>query len=317
MSRRISKSVALTLACALPSVAHAQWIPTNLGAGADAEVRESAPAQNRGTSTEIASRVRNAAVPPDPNDGLDRNSLLYVRIDLAGVTLPPNFTTAFRLTYRNNNLLGRRIRDEATPDLATRTGMALFGLDPMAPGAAWDELTIAYENAPGLTPDGDVGTRDQSADLIPLVELLFPEIGTQNWLPVGGTLLFASPELDQFVADVLAGGATTVTFALRAIHDGNAPSPDWINFNYLFNPKEQTTLNQDPNYDADVDDPSNPLGSPWSGADNSTGDFSPALRIDEVLIPIQAIPAADALGLAMLAALVAGFALVRLRARSA
>lgn len=317
MRFRIRGSIALAVATTLASAADAQWIPTNVGAGADAEVRESAPTQNRGNSTEIASRVKNDFVPPDPNDGGDRNSLFYVRIDLAGVTLPPNFTTAFRLTYRNDNLQGRRIRDEATPDLATRAGMALYGLDPASPGVAWDELTITYLTAPGIAPDGDVGTRDQTADLVPLAEVLFPEIGTQNWLPVGGTLLFQSPELDQFVADALAGGATTVTFAVHTIHDATAPSPDWINFNYLFNPKEQTTLNQDPSYDADVTDPNNPLGSPWSGADNSTGDFSPALRIDEVLIPIQAIPAADVVGLGMLALLVAWFALARLRAQRA
>lgn len=34
-------------------------------------------------------------------------------------------------------------------------------------------------------------------------------------------------------------------------------------------------LNSDPNYDADVSDPVNPLGSPWSGGDNTDGEFSP------------------------------------------
>jgi hypothetical protein len=45
----------------------------------------------------------------------------------------------------------------------------------------------------------------------------------------------------------------------------------------LFVPKEQLTLNTDVGYDADTTNPSNPLGSPWSGASNveNAAGFSP------------------------------------------
>lgn len=257
---------------------HADWIPTNRGAGADAEIRESSPTQNRGSSTEIASRVRNEFTLGDPNDGSDRNSAIYTKFDLSGLDIPTPLTTAFRMTYRNNNLTALRIEDTVTPNPALRTGVAVYGLTNSSL-ENWDESTITYLNAPGITFDGDVGTKDFNNDLTFLGTVLFPEIAGQNWLPVGEQIVFASANLDQFVSDALAGGATSVTLVSTVIHGGDAPFPGWRNFNYLFNPKEQTTLNSDPNYDADVNDPNNPLGSPFSGADNSTGLYSPSLLI--------------------------------------
>jgi hypothetical protein len=310
--RRWTAATLVLVAAALP--AHAQWIPTNAGDGADAEVRESLPLLNRGTDTELASRVQDEAMPPD-SEASDRNSLIYVRFDLSAVAIPSDFETAFRLTYRNNNLAGNRIQDTVTPDPTVRTGLTIYGLDPLAAGADWDEATITYSNAPGLTPDGDIGTRDVNSDLIHLGEVRFPAIGTQNWLPVGGALIFTSAALDQFVRDALDGGATAVTLVAHTIHDGSAPFATWLNFNYLFNPKEQTTLGLDPNYDADITDPANPLGSPWSGADNSAGDFSPSLLIQEARSSILEVPVAGTSGLAILGTILAlaGFVLLRTR----
>ena len=292
------------------SAASAQWIPTNAGSGADAEVREAFPSDNRGASTELATRVQNEG--PPPGDGGDRNSLIYTRFDLSTVSIPPVFQTAFRLTYRNTNLTEPRIQDPSDPSV--RTGLSVYGLNPMATGVAWGEATINYANAPGITPDGDIGTRDLNPDLTLLGTVEFPEIGNQNWLPVGGALVFQSPALDQFVADALAGGASTVTLVSHVTHDGTAPFSAWINFNYLFNPKEQTTLNADPNYDSDTSNPANPLGSPWSAADNSSGDFSPALLIQQGRTASD-IPAASTLGVSLLIALMgcAGWVLLRLR----
>ena len=259
--------------------AHAEWIPTNFGIGADAEVRESNPTQNRGASTEIATRVRNDFIAGDPSDGTDRNSAIYTKFDLSGVSQAGPYTTAFRMTYRNNNLSGPRIQDTITPNPAIRTGLAIYGLNPAANGANWSEDTITYLNAPGMTFDGDVGTTDFNSDLTFLGTVSFPEIGNQNNLPVGQQLVFTSALLDQFVNDAIDGGAMHVTLVSARIHGGDSPFSNWVNFNYLFNPKEQTTLNNDPNYDFDITDPNNPLGSPYSGADNSTGQFSPSLLI--------------------------------------
>jgi hypothetical protein len=68
-----------------------------------------------------------------------------------------------------------------------------------------------------------------------------------------------------------------VTIVAGIVHDGKYPFNDWRNFNYLFVPKEQLTLNTDVGYDADTTNPSNPLGSPWSGASNAenAAGFSP------------------------------------------
>jgi hypothetical protein len=119
--------------------------------GADAEVRESNPTQNRGDSTEIASRVRNDSIAGSPNDGADRNSVIYTMFDLSGTAIPTDFVTAFRMTYRNNvtafrmtyrnnNLTGSRIQDTVTPNPAIRTGMAIYGANPAAidDGPAYD-----------------------------------------------------------------------------------------------------------------------------------------------------------------------------------
>lgn len=267
-------SLILAGALCAPASAASFWVPTNYGLGADAEVRESNPSQNRGTSTEIASRVRNDVIAGDPADGGDRNSAIYVKIDLTDRQLPADGKTAFRMTYRNNNLNISRIQDYITPNPAIRTGMAIYGLTNYSLGN-WDEGTINYLNAPGITLDGDVGTKDFNSDLTLLGTADFPEIGTQNHLPIGGSLILESARLDQFVADALAAGETSVTLVATTIHSGDAPFPNWLNFNYLFNPKEQTTLNGD-NYDAG--DGNGNIGNLFS-QDNSTGDFSPALLL--------------------------------------
>lgn len=282
--------------CAPGSAEAAFWLPTNVGIGADAEVRESNPTQNRGASTEIASRVLNNFTLGNPNDNIDRNSAIYTKFDITGQAMPDDGKTAFRMSYRNNNLVGSRIQDTITPNPAIRTGLAIYGLSNADLGS-WDENTITYLNAPGITFDGDVGTKDFNSDLTFLGTVAFPEIGTQNHLPVGGFLEFRSAAFDSFLADAIANGRSSITLVSTVIHGGDAPFPNWLNFNYLFNPKEQVTLNSDPNYDADMNDPNNPLGSPWSGADNSTGDFSPQI----LLAPEPA--SAAILGLLSLAAL--------------
>ena len=68
-----------------------------------------------------------------------------------------------------------------------------------------------------------------------------------------------------------------MTIVAGIVHDGKIPITDWRNFNYLFNPKEQTTLTTDVGYDSDTTNPNNPLGSPWSAASNAedASGFSP------------------------------------------
>jgi hypothetical protein len=298
--------------------ARAVIIPTSFGAGADAEVREDSPSNNRGASNEIASRIIDNFPPGHPNDGQDRTSAIYLKFDIAGQPLLGTNTTAVRMTYRNTNLTPNRIHDTFTPNPDFRTGIAFYGLHPDHPGNSWTEAGITYETAPGINFDFSPGTKDFDtvdpdgagplvAPLIPLGVKLFPMVAPQNRLPVGGVFEFISPQLDAFISSALTKGKSTVTVVASVAHDGKVPINDWKNFNYLFNPKEMTTLNNDPAYDADTTNPSNPLGSPWSGASNATdangfSPFSPQLRI---------VPEPGALGLIGLA--LAATALVRRR----
>ena len=106
---------------------------------------------------------------------------------------------------------------------------------------------------------------------------MFPEVPPQNRLPVGGALVFSSDALNNFLVASLDARKTSVTIVAGIVHDGKIPITDWRNFNYLFNPKEQTTLTTDVGYDSDTTNPNNPLGSPWSAASNAedASGFSP------------------------------------------
>src|SRR5688572_7884146 len=90
-------------ACALapfilcPAV-HADWIPTNVGTGADAEVRDHQPNTNFGASSELGVRILDNFPAGHASDVNDRCSLIYTRFDLRGQTVPTNFSAAFRLT---------------------------------------------------------------------------------------------------------------------------------------------------------------------------------------------------------------------------
>lgn len=295
LQRWFASCLALGAMVGMAATAQAVIIPTSFGVGADAEVREEAPTTNRGASSEIASRIIDNFPAGHANDGNDRNSLIYLKFDLTGQGLLNGASTALRMTYRNTNLTPNRIADTATPNPDFRTGMAFFGLHPDHAGNNWTEAGITYLTAPGLNADFNNGTKDLDtvdpdgagplvAPLVPLGVELFQPIGTQNHLAVGAEMLFNSAALDSFIGSALSKGKTTVTIVAGIVHDGKIPINDWKNFNYLFNPKEMTTLNLDPSYDANTTDPGNPLGSPWSGASNATNangfsPFSPQLII--------------------------------------
>jgi hypothetical protein len=280
------------LAALSPAVARAVVIPTSLGAGADAEVRDHQGTTNLGASTELGTRIVDNAPAGSTNDSGDRFSAMYLKFDITGQTsLPMDGTATVRLTYRNSNLTANRLADTNTPNPDFRTGIAFYGLDRDDPGNAWAESTITYNTAPGLAGGGDLenGTKDYDfldpdggagplrAPLTPLGVALFPVLAPQNHLPVGGEMLFSSAALTNFIQQSLNAGKTTVTIVAGIVHDGKVPVNDWKNFNYLFNPKEQTTLTTDSSYDADTTNPSNALGSPFSGASNATdaNGFSP------------------------------------------
>lgn len=301
----VRASMTVGVLVALTTPASAVIIPTSKGIGADAEVRDHQPTTNFGGGTELASRIVDNFPVAHANDGSDRFSAMYLKFDITGQTALPGQKTSLRLTYRNTNLTPNRVHDTTPPgnNFDFRTGLAFYGLDRDHAGNSWSEATITYLTAPGMDNGGiaggdfnngtkDLNTTDPDgggplrAPLTPLGVQLFPVVPPQNHLPVGGELIFSSNNLNQFVTDALNAGKTSVTIVANIVHDGKIPVNDWKNFNYLFNPKEQTTLNTDPGYDADVNDPNNSTGSPWSGASNATdangfSPFSPQL----ILVP--------------------------------
>jgi hypothetical protein len=308
----LAAAAALGIAVA-GAAAQAAVIPTSLGAGADAEVRDHQGTTNFGASTELASRILDNFPLGNASDSGDRFSAIYLKFDITGQTLPAGQPAQLRMTYRNTNLTPNRLTDTTPPgnNTAFRTGLAFYGLDRDDSGNNWAENTITYNTAPGLAGGGDLdnGTKDFDfvdpdgpsnplrAPLVPLGVQLFPALGTQNRLPVGGELLFSNTNFTNFINQSLNAGKTTVTIVASLVHDGKVPVNDWKNFNYLFNPKEMTTLLVDTGYDADTTDPGNPLGSPFSGASNATdangfSPFSPQL----ILVPEPGTFALAALG---------------------
>lgn len=306
-------SLPALIALAPAAAQAATVIPTSLGVGADAEVRDHQGTTNFGASTELATRILDNAPFGHTNDGSDRFSAMYMKFDITGqVPLAMGETAQLRMTYRNTNLTANRLTDTSPPgnNTAFRTGIAFYGLDRDDAGNSWVESTITYNTAPGLALGGDLenGTKDFDfidpdgagplrAPLTPLGVQLFPLLGTQNRLPVGGELLFSNTAFTNFINQSLIAGKTTVTIVAAVAHDGKVPVNDWKNFNYLFNPKEMTTLLTDTGYDADTTDPLNPLGSPFSGASNATdangfSPFSPQL----ILVPEPGALALAALG---------------------
>lgn len=286
---RLRIAVLVAMSCGSLVSRAAIVIPTNLGVGADAEVREFQPTTNRGTDTDLATRVRNDFPLGDPNDGNDRNSMMYLKFDLSGLTPADAVDSAVRLTVRNANQLtvGRLTdTDGVDPDYG-QNGLEYYGV----PGASFNEVTITYLNAPGMTFDGNVGTKDFNASALFLGSRDFPVLGNQSALAVGAPYVFSrSAALDSFIAGEITSnpnGVAVIAVVHRNIGAADEPS-SWKNFNYLFNPKEMTTLNSDNFWDADTTNPHNPLGSPYSGAANN-GEFSPSLILGYVPEPSSVV----------------------------
>jgi hypothetical protein len=177
---------------------------------------------------------------------------------------------------------------------------------------------LTWYNAPGITPDSrttpaqDAGKFNFNSD----VDLLgtftlpdppgagppMPDGGAR--LPVGQPIFFTDPNgnLRNLVQRAKNAGRTSVTLvvadALNGLQNATGETlqttPNaMLNFNYLVNPKELMTLQNDNNWDPDGAGPLTATGSPFScdgstGAgmtncpgrtlgDNSNGAFSPTL----------------------------------------
>jgi hypothetical protein len=269
--------VLLGFAAAVIFVANAQAlrITTNDPGGADCELREEAPAANRGTSSEIASRLY--VYPSNPTDSSkSRNSMIYLKFGVADVTAADLLGDInVQTTFRNTNLAVGRYRDTVEP-IGPNTGWDFFVLDPTMEGANWSETTITPSNAPGYFLDGDYSTKGIYDPFMGGLNPGVTYLGTQLYddqylrgghLSVGGRFTLVNNPGSALHDAIVAAQATdhkTVTVIMTIAHEWDSDNTQWINFNYLFNPKEMLTLNNDPT-------------SSWGGASNAYGKFSPAL----------------------------------------
>jgi hypothetical protein len=107
----------------------------------------------------------------------------------------------------------------------------------------------------------------------------------ENRIPVGENFDFTFPvgsPLHTAIAAAQLTGHQTVTVLTTLAHDFDDVdvSPDWLNFNYVFNPKERNPLTTDSGYDNDNTD-ANPAGpGPHSAAENTAANpFAPQLVV--------------------------------------
>lgn len=200
-------------------------------------------------------------------------------------------------------------------------------------GATNLDSGITYLSAPGITPfcteygscadaygDTDVNNihktlgvyDDFNSDARMLGEWQWPvpkyALDGANRYPIGLPLEYLDENgaLKQLVFDAQDAGRSKVTLMIHLAVDpldegsgGIFSGSDFLNFNYLFNPKEMTTLSNDNNWDPDGPGPLGGIGSPFSCShancdgdgtptgddvlrtlgDNSLGAFSPSLIV--------------------------------------
>lgn len=248
-------------------------ITTADAGGADCELREEGPTTNRGTSTEIASRLYGSTSPT-----AWRDSAIYLKFGVGSITaadLAGNITV--RTTIRNTNMASGRFQD-TVGDIGPNTGWDYYVLDPTMAGADWSETGITPNTAPGASVDGDYSTK-MTTDFLGSLNPGLTYLGQQLYdsskmksgrLVVGDAFDFtlsAGSALHSAILAAQGTGHQTLTIIMQMAHNWDNENTQWLNFNYLFNPKEMTTLNADPL-------------SPWSGKKNDASNgflFSPTL----------------------------------------
>jgi hypothetical protein len=306
-------------------------IPTNQN-GADAEVRESETGTstpyngvNRGSNFELATRLIDRT-----NGGpSDRSSAIYLKFDISGITaadLVANPFAILRMHIGNVNVIPSRqsAPSPADPNVIVNMEYALRGLTNFSLNN-WQENTITYYNAPGITPDAteapnpvNPGEYDFNNDLPELGRFRMPTVAPQNHLAVGSNVDYTESALGPLHELITQGRLAGQGFVTLVVHHGlngfqadaglgEAPGvtpTSMLNFNNLFIPKEVTVLNNtmgqpgglnDTTYDPNTTDliPAGP--GPFLNASNASGEFSPKLILSPVSMqPIDKVWRIDA-----------------------
>lgn len=177
-----------------PAVASAVTVSTAIGNGADAQISEQSADTvfDTGDGTGVNMNARSIS---------NRNEMIYVRFDLSAFTLAD-------LTNVTLNLIS--FRDSASGDRTNR----LFGvnLDATPTNGSftpqnWDEGSIVFSTAPGVTNDGDSTT--QGLDLAELTDL--GEINTSS-VTEGQTITWSGSAITNFI-NSYAGSSVTFLVA--------------------------------------------------------------------------------------------------------
>jgi hypothetical protein len=216
-------------------------------------------------------------------------------------TLPADDTNPEFVEFVNN------------PANYTRSLFNVYGLTNFAhSNYNWAEDQITWYNAPGITPDSattplqDPGKYNFNSDMKLLGTFQLPDApppappatgSGSPYLAVGQAVEFTDPNglLHDLIQNAKNNGQDFLTLAVAYALNGHQNATgetiqttpnDQLNFNYLFNPKEQDAdsalaglqLQNDPNYDPDgPNGPLLPEPGPFSGANNDNGRFSPSL----------------------------------------
>lgn len=289
-----SASIVAIFSLLLPVTGRAAPITAN----ADVEVRASeGPTGNRSTNAELATRTAS-----------NRNSAIFMQFDVSSVT-PADLLNdiGIRLTIGNNgNLQTGRIDNSANPSFMPTTSFNWY----VAPTYAtpWADDAAVQPALPGDPYQYTVGGSSAPADpyASSIVPPSYTSLGQQVMttgmvdqnlpvpaVPVGSDWILpvtAGSALHSAIAAAQTGGANVITLAMEHAWwpqdqvDGNVPS-NWINFNYNMNSLQR-----------------NPLltqnGAPYSGADNSLGQFAPTLETNYVPEPSTWAALASFAGLA-------------------
>jgi hypothetical protein len=288
--------------------------------GADAELREGGNVIDAGSATGSHSVNRE----PDgagtnstefgtrwsgTPDARTNHSRMLVRFDISGVTpalLAANPIATLRVHVNGTNWSASRSNDGTT-----QYGLKYYALNVGAAGQNWVENAVTWDTAPGLlvedtdaftaglqrtmnTPDWDPATTTQlgSLDFQPTIG----GIPVASNLPVGFAFDFADPDLHALVSAAVTAGQSTVSIYLQA-------DPAFSGQNYLFMQKNNPALLTQSNLDFDGGGGFyGSAPSPFSGASNANGEFSPKLILSDTPVDPFIVPEPGSLALLGLAA---------------
>lgn len=261
VSKLSFRFLALGIVAMLAANAQAKKLEVYTGdpGGADAELRESQPTTERGTSVELANRIQDGS----------RNSVFYLRFPgLDGVKSGwLNERIIVELHNRAGSLNDGRINADADPnDDSLNTGNDFYVLDPnSASNATWSEDPNTGINPQvahvagdlGYVYDGNFRTKnvlsyaDPNGDPdnnTPNSGLTF--LGNKQWrglnplennMPVDEEfrlILAPGSPLHNAIVGAQANGDNAVTLVVTPDWEWNTPNGSWPGFNYQFHSHE-------------------------------------------------------------------------------